>query len=56
MEEQADAPVAEEVAEPVTEPVDDLGDLLAPKGGLLGRAFRATGPQRSVLTEVSREN
>lgn len=37
-------------------PVDDLGELLSPKGGLLGRAFRATGPQRSVLTEVSREN
>jgi len=28
-----------------------LGSLLAPKGGLLGRAFRATGHQRSVLTE-----
>ena len=58
-------PAAEEppVAEPPEDeppagqaPVDDLGELLSPKGGLLGRAFRATGPQRSVLTEVNPES
>ena len=38
--------------EPADDVCDDvLGSLLAPKGGLLGRAFRATGHQRSVLTE-----
>ena len=32
------------------EPVDDLADLLKPRGGLLGRAFAATGDQHSALT------
>jgi hypothetical protein len=46
-------PVPEAVAQPVPEPVavaDDLGDLLKPRGGLLGRAFESTGPQRSAIT------
>jgi hypothetical protein len=29
---------------------DDLGELLKPRGGLLGRAFGSTGPQRSAIT------
>jgi hypothetical protein len=45
---------ADVVAEDSTEaPRDDLASLLAPKGGLLGRAFGATGPQRSALTDVT---
>lgn len=32
------------------EPVDDLADLLHPRGGLLGKAFEAIGDQRSALT------
>ena len=38
--------------EPEPDPIlDDLEHLLEAKGGLLGRAFRSTGPQRSVLTD-----
>jgi len=36
--------------EPQVEPVDDLADLLKPRGGLLSRAFAATGDQHSALT------
>jgi hypothetical protein len=35
---------------PPTPVADDLGDLLKPRGGLLGRAFESTGPQRSAIT------
>ena len=35
---------------PQLEVADDLTELLKPRGGLLGRAFEATGPQRSALT------
>jgi hypothetical protein len=41
-----------EVVEVVAAPSDDLTNLLKPRGGLLGRAFDATGPQRSALTIV----
>ncbi len=41
------APAAEAV---VAAPADDLTQLLKPRGGLLGRAFEATGDQRSALT------
>ena len=46
-------PEPEPEPQPEPEPVkvlDDLGDLLKPRGGLLGRAFEATGEQRSALT------
>lgn len=48
-------PEAEPVAvEPAPEPVvDDLAQFFEPEGGLLGRAFRSTGRQRSVLTSGS---
>lgn len=46
-------PVAVE-PEPAPEPVvDDLAQFFEPEGGLLGRAFRTTGRQRSVLTSGS---
>ncbi len=41
----------EEPLPEVTLPAADVSDLLDPKGGLLGRAFRSTGHQRSVLTQ-----
>ena len=53
-EPEPSAPEPEPEPEPeVVAPADDLADLLKPKGGLLGRAFQATGPQRSALTEVT---
>jgi hypothetical protein len=43
--------------EPVPSAVgDDLGDLLKPRGGLLGRAFESTGPQRSAITLPSADD
>lgn len=36
--------------EPMTDSPEDMERLLHPRGGLLGRAFEATGHQRSVLT------
>ena len=48
-------PVPVVVEPPEPEPrVEDLEELLAPKGGLLGRAFSSTGDQRSALTDLSR--
>jgi hypothetical protein len=57
------AAIAQPVVEPVVdepevevpvpaepEVADDLTKLLKPRGGLLGRAFEATGHQRSALT------
>ena len=52
----ASEPTAEPEPEPEPEPEsttgspEDMQRLLHPRGGLLGRAFEATGHQRSVLT------
>ncbi len=49
-------PVVEPEPEPEPEPespADDLAALLVPKGGLLGRAFGATGDQKSALTHLA---
>ena len=49
-------PEPELVAAPEPEPespADDLAALLVPKGGLLGRAFGATGDQKSALTHLT---
>jgi hypothetical protein len=54
--EVAPEPEPEPEPEPVLESeqeaavADDLTQLLKPRGGLLGRAFEATGHQRSALT------
>lgn len=45
-------PEPEPTPEPVPAPSDDLGALLEPSGGLLGRAFASTGHQKSVLTHI----
>ena len=48
--EESGGPVGD-LAEEQRPHADNVSDLLEPKGGLLGRAFRSTGHQRSVLTQ-----